>query len=84
MENKFDFFLFELILYVPVNGYGHVGMLPPFYGTLTLHDDIMTSKKCSNANTQVSHKCLYVWMDFVLAGSDLTFEPVIKWSGSSV
>ena len=25
--------LFELMLYVPVNSNGHVGMLPPFYGT---------------------------------------------------
>ena len=29
--------LFELILYVPVNSYGHVGMLPPFYRTFTQH-----------------------------------------------
>ena len=24
--------LIEMILYVPVNSYGHIGMLPPFYG----------------------------------------------------
>ena len=29
--------LFELMLYVPVNSNGHVGMLPPFYGTFTQH-----------------------------------------------
>ena len=25
--------LFELILYIPVNSYGHAGTLPPVYGT---------------------------------------------------
>ena len=29
--------LFELMLYVPVNSNGHVGTLPPFYGTFTQH-----------------------------------------------
>ena len=29
------FCLFDLMLYVPVNGNGHVGTLPPFYGTFT-------------------------------------------------
>ena len=29
--------LFELMLYVPVNSNGHVGKLPPFYGTFTQH-----------------------------------------------
>ena len=35
------FCLFELMLYVPVNSNGHVGMLSPFYGTyppLECHD----------------------------------------------
>ena len=27
--------LFELMLSVPVNSYGHVGTLPPYYGTYT-------------------------------------------------
>ena len=27
--------LFELMLYVPVNSYGHVGTLSPFYGTFS-------------------------------------------------
>ena len=27
---------------VPVNSYGHVGMLPPFYETSTQHCDVMT------------------------------------------
>ena len=27
--------LFELMLYVPVNSKGHIGTLPPFYGTFT-------------------------------------------------
>ena len=29
--------LFELMFYVPVNSNGHVGTLPPFYGTITQH-----------------------------------------------
>ena len=29
------FSLFELMLYVAVNSNGHVGTLPPFYGTFT-------------------------------------------------
>ena len=29
--------LFELMLYVSVNSNGHVGTLPPFYGTFTQH-----------------------------------------------
>ena len=39
-------FLFELMLYIPVNSNGHVGMLPPFYGTFTQHLDVMTLKMC--------------------------------------
>ena len=38
--------LFELVLYVPVNSQGHVGTLPPHYGTFTQNEDVMTSKKC--------------------------------------
>ena len=34
--------LFELMLYVPVNRSGHIGTLPPFYGTFTHHYDVMT------------------------------------------
>ena len=38
--------LFELMLGVPVNSYGHVGTLPPFYWTYmyTQNKDVMTSK----------------------------------------
>ena len=32
------FDLFEMMLYVPVNSNGHVGTLPPLYGTLGCHD----------------------------------------------
>ena len=35
--------LFELIFYVPVNSYGHVGTLPPFCGTYTNNQDVMIS-----------------------------------------
>ena len=31
----FEFCLFELMLIIPVNSKGHVGMLPPFYRTFT-------------------------------------------------
>ena len=34
------------MLNVPVNGPGHVGMPPPFYGTFTHNEDIMISNKC--------------------------------------
>ena len=33
------------MLYVPVNSYGHVGTLPPFYGTFTQIEDVITSNK---------------------------------------
>ena len=29
--------LFDALIYVPVNSYGHVGTLPSFYGTSTQH-----------------------------------------------
>ena len=38
--------LFELMLNVKVKSYGHVGMLPPFYGTFTQKEDVMASSKC--------------------------------------
>ena len=38
--------LFELILNVPVNNKCHVGTVPPFYGTFTQNEDVMTSNKC--------------------------------------
>ena len=37
--------LFELMLYVPVNSYGHVGTLPPLYGTFTQNEGVMTYSK---------------------------------------
>ena len=42
--------LFELMLYFPVNSKGHVGTLPPFYGTFTQNVDVMTSNKCLKYN----------------------------------
>ena len=52
---------FELILYVPVNSNGHVGTLPPSYGTFTQHYDVMTLKMCFiKITTQLSQKVLYV------------------------
>ena len=53
--------LFELMLYIPVNTYGHVGTLPPFYVTFTPKSgchDIQTS--ASNITTQVRLDGLYV------------------------
>ena len=43
-------FLFELMLYVPVNSQGHVGTLPPLYGTFTQNEDVMTFNKCLKSN----------------------------------
>ena len=38
--------LFELMLNIPDNIYGYHGMLPPFYGTFTQNEDVMTYNKC--------------------------------------
>ena len=47
--------LFELIFDVPFNSNGHVGTLPPFYGTFTQHYDVMTLKmRFINITTQLS------------------------------
>ena len=35
MLGDLRFCLFEFMLYVPVNSYGHFGTLSPFYGTFT-------------------------------------------------
>ena len=43
-RHKF-FHLFELMLYVPVNSYGYVGTLPPFYRTFTQNEGVMTYSK---------------------------------------
>ena len=32
--------LFDLIRFVPVHSYGHVGTLPPFCGTSTQHKEL--------------------------------------------
>ena len=40
----------ELMLTVTVNIKGHVGTLPPFYGTFTHNEDVMTSNKCLKYN----------------------------------
>ena len=47
---KHVYCLFELMLYVPVNSQGHVGTLPPLYGTFTQNEDVMTSNKCLKYN----------------------------------
>ena len=38
------FLEFKLMLYTPVNSYGYVRRLLPFYGTLTQNKDVMTLK----------------------------------------
>ena len=43
-------FSFELMINVLVNSHGHVGVLPPFYGTYTQNDNVMTSNKCFKYN----------------------------------
>ena len=35
--------LFELMLNVPVNSKSHAGTLPPFYGTITKNEDVITA-----------------------------------------
>ena len=44
--------LFELMLYVPVRSLGHIGTLPPFYGTFTQNEDVVTSNKRLKYNHQ--------------------------------
>ena len=53
-ENGFFCWL-DMMLYVPVNSYGHVGMLHPFYGTSIQNKDVMTSKKCFKNSIKVSN-----------------------------
>ena len=43
-------FLFDFMLNVPIKSKGHVGTLPPFYGTFTQSEDVMTSNKCFKYN----------------------------------
>ena len=43
-------FLFDFMLNVPIKSKGHVGTLPPFYGTFTQREDVMTSNKCFKYN----------------------------------
>ena len=66
------FLEFKLMLYTPVNSYGNVGRLLPFYGTLTQNKDVMTLKICSiNITTQLSQNhptkpnkaYMYGWFD---------------------
>ena len=42
-EQKQFVSLFEMMLNIPVNSYGHVGTLLPFYRTFTQNEDVMTS-----------------------------------------
>ena len=45
-KRRLNFFFFELMFNIPVNSKGHVGTLPPLYGTFTQNEDVMTSNKC--------------------------------------
>ena len=52
--------LFELKLYVPVNSNGHVGTLPPFYGTFTQHEDTQNGLHKYNQPTEpIRLICMY-------------------------
>ena len=57
--------LFELMLCVPVNSQGHVGTLPPFFGTLTQSENVITSNKCLKYNhpTEPQKANTYGWFD---------------------
>ena len=66
--------LFELMLYIPVNSHGHVGILSPFYGTFNQNEDVMTSNKCLKYNHPIKPQKAYKyeWFDinyFFWAGS---------------
>ena len=45
--------VFELLLNIPFNSYGHIVTLLPFYGTFTQNKDVVLSKKCF----------MYIYMD---------------------
>ena len=52
---------FELMLNVTVNIKGHVGTLPPFYGTFTQNEDVMISNKCLKYNHPTKlHRLIYM------------------------
>ena len=59
------FLEFKLMLNTPVNSYGYVERLLPFYGTLTQNKDVLTLKMCSiNITTQLSQiRLIYGWFD---------------------
>ena len=52
--------LVELMFNVPINNKGHVRTLPPFYGTFTQNEDVMTSNKCLKYNHPIKPECLIV------------------------
>ena len=51
-------YLFDLVLCVSVSSNGHVGRLPPFYGTFTPNQDVMTFKNCFKNNDPTKPKRL--------------------------
>ena len=68
------FFLFDLMLYIPINSYGHVGTLPPYVVLLPNIGDVMTSEMSFGYNHPIASKQLCmdgVTGHFSWAGSDL-------------
>ena len=63
---KYNYFLIDFFFCVPVNSLGHVGKLPPFYGTFTKNKDVMTSNKFLKYNhpTKPQKAYTYEWFDF--------------------
>ena len=55
--------LFGLWFSVPVNSYGHVRTLPPFYETSIQHKDVMTPEMyLKKITTQIKTKTAYMNM----------------------
>ena len=73
------------MLYVPVNSQGHVGTLPPSYGTFTQNEDVMTSNKCLKYPSNQAKKAYrYGGFDVKpLFLGKLRPERIIRWSVSS-
>ena len=65
----YKFCLFELMFYIPVNSQGHVGRLPPFYGTCTQNEDVMTSNKCLKYNHPTKAHKAYTYERIDLSGN---------------
>ena len=79
-------YLFDLLLYIPVNSYGHVGTMPPFYGTSSQLWDVMTYEMCFKIYPIKQLKLIFmVGLIKLLFLERLTFSAgkadILSWKG---